>query len=57
MKWLPTILAVVGMLVTAFTPQFQAYVASHPAVMAAVAGVYSILTHLLPSPIADEQAK
>lgn len=49
-KYLPSILAAASALLTIFTPQIQALIASHPALSASLAAVYAIISHLLPSP-------
>lgn len=50
MKYLPTILAVLGMLTTAFAPALQHLIAIHPEAGAFVGGLAVILAHLAPPP-------
>ena len=50
-KYWPSILPILTVLFTAVTPLLQAEISSHPAVAAAVAGLYAVLAHLKQSPI------
>lgn len=50
-KFLPSIIPVVVLIVGTFAPQIQAAIAAHPSVALALGGIYSVLTHILPSPV------
>jgi hypothetical protein len=51
MKWLHTILTLLTTALVLFAPQIQHLVAAHPSVSAFVVGAYTVLGHLLPSPV------
>lgn len=50
-KFLPSIVPILVLIASTFAPQVQAFVAGHPSAALALGGVYSILSHLLPSPL------
>ncbi len=50
-KWWPTIVAILGVVTPILLPAAQHFIVSHPALSAALGGVYAVLTHLLPSPV------
>jgi len=50
-KYAPTILTVVGVIVTAATPQIQAYLSAHPTFATFLFGLGTIFAHFYPSPI------
>ncbi len=52
MKWIPSIITVVVAAATAFAPQLQHLVGSHKDISDIVIGLYAILGHMLPSPLA-----
>lgn len=53
LQYLPSILGAVGAVASLFSGEIQTVIAAHPAVAGVIAGVYSILTHFLPSPSAS----
>jgi hypothetical protein len=51
MKWAHSILTLLATALVLFAPQIQHLVASHPTVSAFVVGLYTVLGHMLPSPV------
>jgi hypothetical protein len=56
-NWLPSLVSALVVITTSFSPQIQEYLSAHPMAMAVAAGVYAVLTHLLPSPVSNEKGK
>lgn len=50
-KWWPSILAVSGALAGIFAEPIKAAISAHPSVVAVLAAVLGVLSHLLPSPV------
>ncbi len=50
-KYLPSIISVLVLVAGTFAQPVQEAIAAHPNVALALGGVYSILSHLLPSPL------
>ncbi len=50
-KFLPTIIPILVLIASTFAPQVQAFISGHPSAALALGGIYSILSHLLPSPL------
>lgn len=48
---IPTIIAVLTMIAATFAPQIQAIIAGHPLVATVIAGIATIVSHWLPSPL------
>lgn len=53
-KFWPTIVSVGTLVAGVLSPSFQGVIAAHPTVSAVVAGVWAVLSHLLPSPVASD---
>jgi len=49
--WMPIIITVAGAIVTALTPQANAFWSMHPTATIMFAGVLGVVKNLLPSPI------
>lgn len=49
-KWLPSLISLGTMALTVFTPAIQSSISSHPTLSAVLAGIFAIVTHILPSP-------
>jgi hypothetical protein len=56
-KALPSILAALAALLTVFAPQLQSLISAHPSVAAVLMSLYSIMAHLLPSPVVQQESK
>jgi hypothetical protein len=54
-SWLPSLLSAGTAALVALSPQIQAGLAQHPTAAAALAALYAILTHLLPSPLQGDR--
>ena len=50
-KFLPSIVPIVVLIASTFAPQVQTFISGHPSAALALGGIYSILSHLLPSPL------
>ena len=50
-KFLPSIIPILILIASTFASQVQAFVTGHPSAALALGGIYSILSHLLPSPL------
>lgn len=50
MKYLPSVIAILGMLATTFAPQIQHLISLHPEAGVIVGGLYAILAHFSPPP-------
>ncbi len=50
-KFLPSIIPILILIASTFAPQVQAFVTGHPSAALALGGIYSVLSHLLPSPL------
>lgn len=50
MKYLPSIIAVLGVLATTFAPQLQHLISLHPEAGVIIGGLYAILSHIWPPP-------
>ena len=50
-KYLPSIISILALVAGTFAQPVQEAIAAHPNVALALGGVYSILSHLLPSPL------
>lgn len=50
MKWWPSVVAAVLALLGVFADPVQAWISAHPAVTAGLAGIGTIVAHLLKSP-------
>ena len=53
-KYAPTLMAIGSTLLTAFTPEIQKSIASHPTVTLVLTSVLTIISHFLPSPISKQ---
>lgn len=56
-KILPTLLTIAGVAATVLSGNVQGLLAAHPTAAAIVAAVWSILLHLMPSPMAPVASK
>lgn len=54
-KWWHTLATIGAIALGAFTPPIQGAISAHPTVSFILAGVWAILGHLLPSPVAKTQ--
>jgi hypothetical protein len=52
LKWFPTLLSVLTLVVTALSTQVQAFWSHHGALAGILIGVWGVASHLLPSPVA-----
>lgn len=50
-KFLPSVLPIAVALLTAVTPIVQDWLVSHPVYTAAIASVFAVVNHWLPSPV------
>jgi hypothetical protein len=50
--YLPSLLAALMAVLSIFSGQIQSVIAAHPSIAAALAAVYAIIAHILPSPVA-----
>jgi hypothetical protein len=50
-KWIPMVITITGMLVTAFSPAVQAFWGRHPEAAVAIIGGWAAVKGLLPSPL------
>ena len=55
--WLPTILSVVGVVVTTVTPQIQTFLSTHPVLSTVAAGLFAIFSHFAPSPLTPPKSE
>lgn len=55
-KWWPTIVALLTTISPLVLPAVQHLVAAHPSLATILLGLYSVLTHILPSPVATPSA-
>lgn len=54
-KWWHTLVSIGLVALTAITPVIQGAIAAHPIVSVILTGVWAILGHVLPSPLAAQQ--
>jgi len=54
-KWWHTLATIGAIALTAFTPALQGILATHPTVSVILLGVWSILGHILPSPLQTKE--
>jgi hypothetical protein len=50
-KFVPSIIPILVLVASTFAPQVQVFITGHPSAALILGGVYSILSHLLPSPL------
>ena len=53
MNLIPSILTALLTIAGLFTPQIQSALSAHPQAALVVGGVYAVLNHLMPSPVAS----
>ena len=56
MQWLMSLVALIGAAATIYQPQVHTALMNHPDAATVIAGLYAILAHLMPSPIATGPA-
>jgi len=50
-KWIPSVIPVISVVLNNFSPQIQSAIGSNPKVSLTIAALYSLLAHLAPSPL------
>ena len=52
-KWIPTVVTLLGTIISVMTPAILNYEKVHPQVVLILAGIYAIIKGLLPSPVSN----
>ena len=55
MKYLPSIITLIVVVAESLSPQLQELVSKNPVLVVVLGGVYAILKHMLPSPVAQKE--
>ena len=54
-KFIPSFIPILIALAVAVAPYIQAWMGAHPMAMTLLGALYAVLTHLLPSPVAQKE--